>query len=47
VAGRSKMHVGETAHVSLSILATDATDEELTQYRAGAKKWLGNDARTN
>jgi polyisoprenoid-binding protein YceI len=42
-----KMQVGETAHVSLSILATDASDEELAEYRAGAKKWLGNDARTN
>jgi len=42
-----RMQVGETAHVSLSILATDATDEELAEYRAGAKKWLGNDARTN
>jgi len=41
------MQVGETAHVSLSILATDASDEELADYRAGAKKWLGNDARTN
>ena len=40
------MQVGETAHVSLSILATDATDEELVNYRASAKKWLGNDART-
>jgi polyisoprenoid-binding protein YceI len=42
-----KMQVGETAHVSLSILATDATDEELAGYREGAKKYLGNDARTN
>jgi len=42
-----KMQVGETAHVSLSILATDATDEELADYRAGAQKWLGTDARTN
>jgi len=42
-----EMQVGETAHVSLSILATDATDEELAEYRAGAKKYLGNDARTN
>ena len=41
------MQVGETAHVSLSILATDASDEELVNYRAGAKKWLGSDARTN
>jgi len=41
------MRRGETAHVSLSILATDAIDEELTESRAGAKKWLENDARTN
>ncbi len=40
-----KMQVGETAHVTLSILASDASDEQLAKYRASAKKWLGKDAR--
>jgi hypothetical protein len=41
-----KIQVGETAHVTVSPLASDASDGQLEEDRASAKKWLAKDARS-
>jgi hypothetical protein len=33
--------VGETAHVTVTVLASDASPEEAETYRQGAAKYLG------
>lgn len=35
------LQVGDTAHVTVTALSSDASDAELEKYRDGAKKWLG------
>ncbi|MDQ6894182.1 MAG: YceI family protein [Acidobacteriota bacterium] len=38
------LQVGDTAHVSVSLLASDATPEETDAYRKGAAKYMGKPA---
>lgn len=38
------LQVGETAHISVSLLASDATAEEAEQYRQNAIKYMGKAA---
>jgi len=38
------LQVGETAHVTVSLLASDATPEETDAYRKGAAKYMGKPA---
>ena len=39
------LQVGDTAHVTVSLLASDASPEEADAYRKSAAKYMGKPAR--